>query len=68
MKNPQTIIELDYKFNENEMCELIKFLDKYYDISNFEIEIYDAKDYVNESLFADEIFEQKMIELEKEYN
>ena len=44
MLNPKTIIELDYQFDNDQIDELKKFLDKYYNIYNHEIEIYKAED------------------------
>ena len=48
MLNPKTIIELDYQFDKSQIDELKKFLDKYFNIYDHEIEIYKAEDYAKQ--------------------
>ena len=55
MRNTQTVIELDYNFNEEEINKINKFFNKKFNIDNNEIEIYKAKNYANQSDFAGSI-------------
>lgn len=57
MLNPKTIIELDYQFDNNQIDELKKFLDKYFNIYDHDVAIYKAEDYAKESFFAGSILE-----------
>ena len=57
MRNTQTVIELDYNFNEEEINKINKFFNKKFNINKNEIEIYKAKDYANQSDFAGSILE-----------
>ena len=68
MLNPKTIIELDYQFDNDQIEELKKFLDKYYNIYNHEIEIYKAEDYAKQSLFSQSVFDEIQMQLERENN
>ena len=68
MLNPKTIIELDYQFDNGQINELKKFLDKYYNIYNHEIKIYKVEDYAKESLFAQSVFDEIQMQLERENN
>ena len=45
MLKVKTIIELDYQFDNDQIDELKKFLDKYYDIYDHDVAIYKAEDY-----------------------
>ena len=55
MRDTQTVIELDYNFNEEEINKINKFFKKKFNIDKNKIEIYKAKDYANESNFAGSI-------------
>ena len=68
MLNPKTIIELDYQFDDSQMEELKKFLEKYYDIYDHDVAIYKAEDYAKESYFAESVFDEIQKELERESN
>lgn len=68
MLNPKTIIELDYQFDNDQINELKKFLDKYYNIYNHEIKIYKAEDYAKQSLFSQSVFDEIQMQLERENN
>lgn len=67
MLDPKTIIELDYQFDNEQIEELKKFLDKYYNITNHDIEIFDAKNYALESDFTNVIFEEVGREMAEDY-
>ena len=69
MLNPKTIIEVDYQFDDSQMEELKKFLDKYYDIYDHDVAIYKAEDYAKQSFFAQSVFEeiQKEMALENSW-
>ena len=68
MLNPKTIIELDYQFDNDQIDELKKFLEKYYDIYDHDVAIYKVEDYAKESLFAQSVFDEIQKELERESN
>ena len=68
MLNPKTIIELDYQFDNDQIDELKKFLDKYYNIYSHEIKIYKAEDYAKQSVFAQSVFDEIQMQLERENN
>ena len=68
MLNPKTIIELDYQFDNDQIDELKKFLDKYYDIYDYDVAIYKAEDYAKQSYFAQSVFDEIQKELERESN
>ena len=55
MRDTQTVIELDYNFNEEEINKINKFFKKKFNIDKNEIEIYKAKDYASQSNFAGSI-------------
>ena len=68
MLKVKTIIELDYQFDNDQIDELKKFLEKYYDIYNHDVAIYKSEDYAKESYFAQSVFEEIQKELERESN
>ena len=68
MLKAKTIIELDYQFDNDQIDELKKFLEKYYDIYEHEIKVYKAEDYAKQSYFAQSVFEEIQKELERESN
>lgn len=55
MENTQTIIELDYNLNEEEINKINKFFNKKFNIDENEIRIYKAENYANQSDFAGSI-------------
>ena len=58
MQYPQTIIELDTYFTEENKKKFIKLMNEHFDIEENKIEIYKANDYANESDFSSEIYER----------
>ena len=68
MLNPKTIIELDYQFDNDQIDELKKFLDKYFNIYGNEINTYKSEDYAKQSVFAQSVFDEIQKELERESN
>ena len=67
MQYPKTIIELDDYFTKEKMERFIKMMNEHFDISEKEIEIYDANKYAKESDFSNEIYNQVFKELASEY-
>lgn len=63
MQYPQTIIELDVYFTEENKKKFIKLMNEHFDIEKKSIEIYKANDYANESDFSSEIYERVFREL-----
>ena len=57
MLSPETIIELDYQFDNDQIDELKKFLEKYYDIYDHDVAIYKSENYAKESYFAQSVFD-----------
>lgn len=55
MRDTQTIIELDYNLNDEDINKINKFFKKKFNIDENEIRIYKAKDYANQSDFAGSI-------------
>lgn len=68
MLNPKTIIELNYQFDNDQIDELKKFLEKYYDIYDHDVSIYKSEDYAKQSFFAQSVFDEIQKELERESN
>ena len=68
MLNPKTIIELDYQFDNDQINELKKFLDKYFNIYDHEKKIYKVEDYAKQSFFAQRVLEEIQMQLERESN
>ena len=66
MQYPQTIIELDVYFTEENKKKFIKLMNEHFDIEEKSIEIYKANDYANESDFSSEIYERVFRELGEE--
>ena len=67
MQYPKTIIELDDYFTKEKMERFIKMMNEHFDISEKEIEIFDANKYAKESDFSSEIYNQVFKELASEY-
>ena len=67
MQYPKTIIELDDYFTKEKMGRFIKMMNEHFDISEKEIEIFDANKYAKESDFSSEIYNQVFKELASEY-
>ena len=67
MQYPKTIIELDDSFTKEKMERFIKMMNEHFDISEKEIEIFDANKYAKESDFSSEIYNQVFKELASEY-
>ena len=67
MLYPKTIIELDDYFTKEKMERFIKMMNEHFDISEKEIEIFDANKYAKESYFSSEIYNQVFKELASEY-
>ena len=67
MQYPKTIIELDDYFTKEKMERFIKIMNEHFDISEKEIEIFDANKYAKESDFSSEIYNQVFKELASEY-
>ena len=68
MLKVKTIIELDYQFDNDQIYELKKSLEKYYDIYDHDVAIYKAEDYAKESYFAQSVFEEIQKEMALENN
>ena len=68
MLKAKTIIELDYQFNNDQIDELEKFLEKYYDIYDHDVAIYKAEDYAKQSYFAQSVFDDIQKEMALENN
>ena len=68
MLKVKTIIELDYQFDNDQIYELKKFLEKYYDIYDHDVAIYKAEDYAKESYFAQSVFDEIQKEMALENN
>lgn len=67
MQYPQTIIELDTYFTEENRKKFLKIMNENFDIEEKNIEIYQANNYSNESEFASEIYAQIFKDLKDEY-
>ncbi len=67
MQYPQTIIELDAYFTEENRKKFLKIMNENFDIEEKNIEIYQANNYSNESEFASEIYAQIFKDLKDEY-
>lgn len=67
MQYPKTIIELDDYFTKEKIERFIKMMNEHFDISEKEIEIFDANKYAKESDFSSEIYNQVFKELASEY-
>ena len=67
MLYPKTIIELDDYFSKEKMERFIKMMNEHFDISENEIEIFDANKYAKESDFSGEIYNQVFKELVAEH-
>ena len=68
MLKVKTIIELDYQFDNDQIDELKKFLEKYYDIYDYDVAIYKAEDYAKQSYFAQSVFDDIQKEMALENN
>ena len=67
MQFPETIIELNVYFTEENRKKFLKFISENFDIEEKNIEIYQARNYSNESEFASEIYAQIFREMKDEY-
>ena len=68
MLKVKTIIELDYQFDNDQIDELKKFLDKYFNIYDHDVAIYKAEDYAKQSYFAQSVFDEIQKEMALENN
>jgi uncharacterized tellurite resistance protein B-like protein len=67
MQYPTTIIELDAFFSEEKRKKFLQLMNENFDIEEKDIDIYKARDYVDESEFASEIYAQMTRDLKEEY-
>ena len=58
MQYPNTIIELDIYFNEENQKRFLKLMNKHFDVEEKDVDIYKANDYAKDSDFAGEIYDQ----------
>ena len=66
MQYPQTIIELDAYFTDENKKRFLKLMNENFDIEEKDIDIYKANDYAKDSDFSGEIYDQVFRILEKE--
>ena len=66
MQYPNTIIELDVYFTEQNKKRFLKLMNKNFDIDEKDIDIYKANDYAKDSDFSAEIYDQVFRILEME--
>jgi hypothetical protein len=66
MQYPNTIIELDVYFTEENKKRFLKLMNKNFNIDERDIDIYKANDYAKDSDFSAEIYDQVFRILEKE--
>ncbi|MDX9902248.1 MAG: hypothetical protein RBT22_12250 [Aliarcobacter sp.] len=66
MQYPNTIIELDVYFTEENKKRFLKLMNKNFNIDERDIDIYKANDYAKDSDFSSEIYDQVFRILEKE--
>ena len=66
MQYPNTIIELDVYFTEENKKRFLKLMNKNFNIDEIDIDIYKANDYAKDSDFSAEIYDQVFRILEKE--
>ena len=66
MQYPNTIIELDVYFTEQNKKRFLKLMNKNFNIDERDIDIYKANDYAKDSDFSSEIYDQVFRILEKE--
>ena len=66
MQYPNTIIELDVYFTEENKKRFLKLMNKNFNIDERYIDIYKANDYAKNSDFSSEIYDQVFRILEKE--
>lgn len=55
MKDPKTIIELNYEADQTTYNKITTMLEVLLDISTFDVDVYDAKNYAKESDFPETI-------------
>lgn len=67
MQYPQTIIELDAYFSEENKKRFLKLMNENFDIEEKDIEVFNANYYAQESDFSSEIYERVFRILEKVY-
>ena len=58
MQYPQTIIELDTYFTQEDKKRFLKLMNEHFDIEEKDIEIFEANDYAKDSDFSGEIYER----------
>ena len=58
MQYPNTIIELDAYFTDENKKKFLKLMNKHFDIEEKDVEIYKANNYAKDSDFAGEIYDQ----------
>ena len=66
MQYPNTIIELDVYFTEENKKRFLKLMNKNFNIDERDIDIYKANDYAKDSDFSAEIYDQVFRILEME--
>lgn len=66
MLYPQTIIELDTYFTQEDKKRFLKLMNENFDIEEKKIEVFKANDYAKESDFSSEIYERVFRILEEE--
>ena len=66
MQYPQTIIELDAYFTDENKKRFLKLMNENFDIEEKDIDIYKANDYAKDSDFFGEIYDQVFRILEME--
>ena len=66
MLYPQTIIELDTYFTQEDKKRFLKLMNEHFDMEEKDIEIFEANDYAKESDFSSEIYERVFRILEEE--
>lgn len=66
MLYPQTIIELDTYFTQEDKKRFLKLMNENFDMEEKKIEVFKANDYAKESDFSSEIYERVFRILEEE--
>lgn len=66
MQYPETIIELDIYFSEEDKKKFIKLMHEHFDIEEKDIDVYKANNYAKDSDFSSDIYERVFRILESE--
>lgn len=66
MLYPQTIIDLDTYFTQEDKKRFLKLMNENFDMEEKKIEVFKANDYAKESDFSSEIYERVFRILEEE--